>query len=187
MRSRTRKILLVFGALLALLGIGSLFLKPVLENSLEQYLRDKLVIRNQASPLLFEFESLDLNLLGRKLSLHGLHIHPAPPADSTASGAPPQAFQGLEVSHITLHGIAPSHFLWNRQLDITSLTLDTVRLLLRKTAARKPKGSPPSPGAGGSMIDSIRLPGLSDVRLGVFEMNHFQLLVEGAEEDTLAQ
>jgi len=187
MRPRTKRILFVFGALLALLGIGSLFLKPILENSLEKYLRDKLVIQNQASPLQFEFESLDLSLLGRKLSLHGLRIHPAPLADSTASEAPPQAFRELEVSRITLHGIAPSHFLWNHQLDITSLTLDTVKVLLRKTASRKPKGSTPSPGAGGSMIDSVRLPGLSGVRLGLFEMNHFLLLVEGEEADTLTQ
>ena len=181
-----KKILIVVGALLVLLGVGSLFLKPVLESSLEKYLRDKLVIQNQASPLSFEFESLDLNLLGRKLNLHGLRIYPSP-ADPAASEAPPQAFRGLEVSRITLHGIAPSHFLWNKDLDISSLTLDTVKVLLRKTASRKPKDYPPPPGTGGSMIDSIRLPGLSDVRLGVFEMDHFQLLVEREEQDTLAQ
>jgi len=183
MRPRTKKILLVVGALLVLLGIGSLFLKPVLENRLEQYLRDKMVLRNQASPLSFEFESLDLSLMGRKLNLHGLRIMPSPAADSSAA----KAFRGLEISRITLHGIDPSHFLWNKDLDITSLTLDTVRILLRKTAAPHPKGSPPAARAGGAMIDSIRLPGLSDVRLGVFEMDHFQLLLEGPEQDTLAR
>ncbi len=179
---RYRKVILVFVALLGLLGIGSLFLKPVLESSLENYLREKMVLQNQASPMSFEFESLDLNLLGRKLNLHGLRIVPAAAADSAGAEAGAQAFRGLEIGRITLHGIDPSHFLWNKHLDIKSFTLDTVRVLLHKSGtARENK-----PKKGGALFDSIRLPGLSDIRLGVFEMDHFQLLLEGPEQDTLA-
>ena len=185
MRSRTKKIVLVFGVVLGLLAVGSLFLKPVLESGLEKYLRNQLVIKNQASPLSFEFESLDLSLTGRKLNLHGLRIVPSPSADSSAADATPKAFQGLEISRITLHNITPGDLLWDKNLDITSLTLDTVKILLRKTGPRPEGGSPPVNREGGAMIDSIRLPGLSGVRLGVFEMDHFQLLLEGAEKDTL--
>jgi len=183
MRARTKKVLVAFTILLGLLGLGSFFLKPVLENRLEKYLRDKIVFEDDLTPLTFEFESLDLSLMGRKLNLHGLRIMPTPPADSSVA----QAFQGLEISRISLHNIALSNFLWNKNLDITSLTLDTVRILLRKTGAPNPKGSPPAPGSGGAIMDSIRLPGLSDVRLGVFEMDHFQLLLQGPEQDTLAR
>lgn len=182
---RFRKGVLVLVVLLVLMGIGSLFLKPVLEASLENYLREKMVIRNQASPMSFEFESLDFNLLGRKLNLHGLRITPAPLADTTGSGANTRAFQGLEIGRITLQGIDPSNFLWNKRLNIQSLMLDTVRIRLRKTDAPRPERSPRSP--GGAIIDTIQLPGLSGVSLGVFEMDHFQLLLEGRQQDTLVQ
>ena len=180
---RYRKVFLIVAGLLLLLGLGSLFLKPALESGLEKYLREKIVLRNQDAPLSIDFESLDLSLLGRKLNLYGLRIMPSPAADSLAA----KAFRGLEVSRITLHGIDPSHFLWNKNLDIQSLSLDTVRLLLHKTGGHRPGGSPPSPATGGALVDSIRLPGLSDIRLGVFEMDHFRLLIAGEKEDTLAQ
>lgn len=182
---RFRKGVLIFVALLALLGVGSLFLKPVLESGLEKYLREKMVLSNQSAPMAFEFESLDLNLLGRKLNLHGLRIFPATSADSSEAEANTRAFRKLEIGRVTLHGIDPSHFLWKKQLNITAITLDTVRVLLRKTGAPKPERKPRP--AGGAIVDTIQLPGLTDVSLGVFEMDHFQLFLEGPQLDTLVQ
>lgn len=184
---RTRKILLIVIGFLALLGLSSLFLKPLLEARLEKYLRDKMVLHNADSPLEFDFKSLDLDLTGRKLNLKGLHIHPAilPGFDSSEDEA--QAFQGLEIGRITLHGIDPTLFLWNKQLDIRSLSLDTVKLLLRKTGAPQPDTPERNPGKGVPLFDSIHLPGLTGVRLGVFEMENFHFRLEGTKADTLVR
>lgn len=181
---RFRKGILVVVALLGLLGLGSLFLKPILESGLEKYLREKMVLSNQSAPMVFAFESLDLNLPGRKLNLHGLRISPAQATDSAGTPANRRALQSIVIGQVTLHGIDPSHFLWNKQLDIQSITLDTVKVRLRKTGEARPRRQ--NREAGGALVDSIHLPGLTDVSLGVFEMAHFQLLLEGAQQDTLA-
>lgn len=110
-----------------------MLISTALESSAAGYLREKLVFLNQQSAYTLSFKSLNLDLLGEKLKLEGIKL------TSSAKSVTKNEVSGLEIGSITLHGISASHFLFNKDLDISYLALDTVTLVVQKPKSQNKK------------------------------------------------
>lgn len=152
-----------------------MLISTALESSAAGYLREKLVFLNQQSAYTLSFKSLNLDLLGEKLKLEGIKL------TSSAKSVTKNEVSGLEIGSITLHGISASHFLFNKDLDISYLALDTVTLVVQKPKSQNKKVLESQKGS----FDSISLPGIKKLSLGLFEVEHFKLLFKDPEGDTL--
>ena len=179
---RIKKRFAIPAVLLVVIAALVAFLNPILEGSLKAYLSEKLVVHNQDARYALEYETLDLNIFREQLRLGGLRIQPTGTGDSNGGQ---DGLKQLRIPEVTLRGIGITHFLWADELELHSLTLDSLLIRLDKPAKTKEKEA----GDGGGMhIDSLALPGFKTFKLNEFAIGHFQLQVrDSSGRDTLAR
>ena len=187
---RSRKALLIGAVLLSIL-VGVLLtlanLNPILEKSLDTYLRKKIEIRQETPSYAFSYESLDMDILSEKVTFTNFKMTPreeyraALLADETTE----KALKQIGINRITVEGIGLMNFLWDKHIDIREIRVDSVSMSLlvpevQKTAPPKEKAK------GGFTLEGIRLPGITQLSLGRFTLGSFDLYqVKTASGDTL--
>lgn len=166
--------------LLGVLLIGAVLLNPILDRSLEAYLRSKLELRKDASAYSISFEDLQLNIFQEEFQLEGIVLQPEE-ALSNPDSLPDSGLQELRISNARIEGIQLSNFFWKKDLNIHLIALDSVVLELIPGSPEQSKGNNPS---GGLLLDSLKLPGIEQVSLGDFKIAHLTSNLQAAPGET---
>ncbi|SFR36875.1 hypothetical protein SAMN04490243_1197 [Robiginitalea myxolifaciens] len=154
--------------MLGLLLLAAVLVNPILDRSLEAYLRSKLELRKDAGAYAISFEALQLNIFQQEFQLEGIILQPEETL-STPDSLPSSGLQELRISNARIEGIQLSNFLWKKDLNIHSIVLDSVVLELNPGSPERHKAKNQS---GGLLLDSLKLPGIEQVSLGDFKIAH---------------
>lgn len=171
-----------FLVLVVLAASAAIWLNPILEKVLEGYIRREIVLHSAEAGFSLDYEALELDIFSEKLHLRQVRARAA--SDSLQPAG--EGLGTLRIGRITLEGIGLTNFLWNETLTVRSISLDTLQLNMRRVLADSALGGQVSE-TSGTRIDSVRLPGIEQVHLSRFELDHFRLNLTGSEpNDTVA-
>ena len=151
-------------------------INPILEKSLDAYLREKLEVRWASPTYRFSYEELDINILSERITFTGFRMTPLEEyreaflKDTLGS----KALRIINAGEITVQGIGLMNFLWDKnieidQIDLRAVTMDIlVPPKIKKSSqdVSKPKGTD---------IEGIRLPGIQKLSLGRFNLDSFEM------------
>ena len=175
--ARKYKILLALLLLLAVAGVaGTWFLEPILERSLDRYVREKISVSSGTPSYHFTYGDLEFDLTAARVSFREVRMTP----DSLYKEAfrrgdtRAKALKEMRVNRISVAGIGLLNFLWDKDVAIGEIQIDSVSLNLLQTDSlrRKPLADPDKRDFS---LDSIRLPGLRSLSLGRLGLKHLGL------------
>lgn len=176
-------ILVIVGVFL----IGKGLINPILENSLDAYLKDKLKIKWASPTYRFSYEDLDIDILSERITFSNFRMSPRDEyreqvLRDTLSG---EALRELFAKEITVQGVGLMNFLWDKTIEIEEIKVGavTLDLLVPPKSKKKIKDSSDPKGAG---IQGISLPGIKELSLGRFDLGEFEMYqIEKDTRDTL--
>lgn len=176
-------ILLMAGVLLTVV----LFLNPILEKSLDNYLRKKIEIRQAKPTYSFTYEDLDLNITTSRITLTNFRMSPLEEYRQAFMGSETneKALKELSINEVTIQGIGLMNFLWDKKIDIGEIRIDSVRMDLYVaevpvSQAKKEKESE------GFSLEGINLPGITKLSLGSFILENLRFTqIKVDSRDTL--
>ena len=194
-RKKLKYWLLPLGIIVVLL----LSLNTILESVAKKYIQNKLQVEEGDARYTVAITDIGLNIYTQKLSLGGIQLQPGPSgitepgstaeSDTLRSGG----ISLLSIDQATIHGVGLSNFLWNRNLAINEIILDSVNLVILKDPnATKEEENEKDKNARalkrrGLVIDSLKLPGIDQIRLGKFRVSHFgSLILDSQSGDTIS-
>ena len=177
MKRRT-KLLIGFAAIFALVAffVASGIVNPILERSLDNYLRKKIEIRQQTPTYAFSYEDLDIDILSEEITFTNFRMRPREEyreaflADQTTE----KALKEITVNKVTVEGIGLLNFLWDKHIGITEIRVDSVTMDLFVPEVRN-KRAPKENRQGGFNLEGIRMPGIAELSLGSFQLGSFSL------------
>ena len=176
---KTRRKILIWTLLMLVIGtfaVVSGVINPILENTLDNYLRKKIEIRQETPTYAFTYEALDIDILSERITFTNFRMTPreeyreAFNADQTTE----KALKELGVNRVTVEGVGLMNFLWDKHIDITEIRVDSVSLDLFVPEGRQ-KSPPKEKGKGGFTLEGIRLPGIAELSLGRFLLGSFRM------------
>jgi len=175
-----RRKTLIITSLVLLAGIFLVLplLNPLLEKTLDTYLRQKIEIR-QSSPLYaFSYETLEMNIYKRQITLYNFRMTPRDSVREAFRNGETEisSLKDLKISRVEIEGVVLANFLWNKHLDINKIQVDSVALDLYIDARSKTKpASEPKKGPTGVSLEGIRLPGMRELTLESFNLDNLTL------------
>ncbi len=177
-------ILLVFvGLFIAAKGL----INPILENSLDAYLKKKLEVRWASPTYRFSYEDLDIDILSERITFTDFRMTPLEEYREVllkdTLGA--RALKTIKADQITVQGIGLMNFLWDKNIEIEEIQVGAVTLDLRVSPKLK-KTSKDISKPKGAAIEGIRLPGIQKLSLGRFDLGSFDMYqIRKGTTDTL--
>lgn len=175
-----RRKTLIITSLVILAGIFLVppLINPLLEKSLDSYLRKKIEIR-QSSPLYaFSYETLDMNIFKSRMTLYNFRMTPRDSIREAFQKGETEvsSLKELKISRVEIEGVVLANFLWNKHIDIDKIHVDSVSLDLYIGPRSKTKPAPEAKEApAGVSLEGIRLPGIRELTLGSFNLDNLTL------------
>lgn len=189
--SRKKKFLFTGLALVLVLAVvfGTGALNRILEESLDRYVRQKIeVTGGEGEPAYaFSYEGIDIDIFAERITFTNFRMTPREAhREAFFKGETHEkALKEAGVSKVTVRGVGLMNFLWDKQIRISEVRIDSVRLDLvvpegHKEALEKEKKG------GGFSLEGIRLPGITALTLERFTLGDFELSRRNASSgDTL--
>ncbi|MDM9631159.1 hypothetical protein [Robiginitalea aurantiaca] len=167
-------IFLLVIALVFLLGKG--MINPILENSLDAYLKDKLEVRWATPTYRFSYDQLDIDILSERITFRDFRMTPLEEYrevfySDTLAG---KALREIKADEITVKGVGLMNFLWDKNIQIDEIDINKVSfdlVVAPKSKKKVKKDTVPK----GPAIEGIRLPGINKLSLGRFDLGSFIL------------
>ena len=189
-QKKKRRNILIGTIVLVLVGlfvVAKGMINPILEKTLDAYLREKLEVRWASPTYRFSYEEIDIDIVSQRIAFTDFRMTPLEEyreafLKDTTGG---KTLKTIKADEITIQGIGLLNFLWDKtieidEIDVRAVTVDhLVPPKLKKTTKdiSKPKG------AG---IEGIRLPGIKKLSLGRFNLGSFDMhQIRKGTSDTL--
>ena len=178
MAIRRKTLIITSLVILAVVVLVPPLINPLLEKTLDTYLREKIEIR-QSSPLYaFSYETLEMNIYKRQITLYNFRMTPRDSVREAFRNGETEisSLKDLKISRVEIEGVVLANFLWNKHLDINKIQVDSVALDLYIDARSKTKpASEPKKGPTGVSLEGIRLPGMRELTLESFNLDNLTL------------
>ena len=189
-QKKKRRNILIGTIVLILVGlfiVAKGMINPILETTLDAYLRQKLEVRWASPTYRFSYDKLDIDIVSQRITFTDFQMSPLEEyreaflTDTTGG----KALKTIYADEITVQGIGLLNFLWDKnieidEIDVKAVTVDHLVPPKRKKTSKeisKPKGSG---------IEGIRLPGIKKLTLGRFNLGSFDMhQIRKGTSDTL--
>jgi hypothetical protein len=173
--------------MLGLFLVAKGMINPILEKSLDAYLREKLEVRWSSPTYHFSYEDIEIDILSERITFTGFSMSPLEEyqkvffSDTLGS----KALKEITADRITVQGIGLMNFLWDKNIEIDEIDVGAVTLnLLVPLKSKKPSDKPGA--TKGSVIEGISLPGIQKLSLGRFVLGSFDMYqIQKDDRDTL--
>ncbi|MGB5508331.1 hypothetical protein [Robiginitalea sp.] len=178
-RKKKRRNILIGTIVLVLVGLfiaARGLINPILETTLDAYLREKLEVRWASPTYRFSYEDLEIDILARRITFTDFRMTPLDEyrelilKDTTAR----KALRTIKADEITVKGIGLMNFLWDKNIEIDQIDLKAVTMdLLVSPKLKKTSQDVSKP--EGKAIEGISLPGIQKLSLGRFNLGNFEM------------
>lgn len=176
-------VLVLVGLFIAAKGL----INPILETTLDAYLREKLEVRWTSPTYRFSYEDLDIDIVSQRITFTDFRMSPLDEyrellLKDTTGG---KALRTIKADEITVEGIGLMNFLWDKTIEIDEIDVSAVHMdLLVPPKIKKTSKEIAEP--KGTAIEGIRLPGIKKLSLGRFNLGGFEMhQIRKGTSDTL--
>lgn len=168
-------------------AIGRGLVNPLLEQTLDSYLKEKLKVRWASPTYRFSYENIDIDIFSKRITLTNFRMSPLDEyrkvfLNDTIGG---KALKEIIADEITIQGVGLMNFLWDRNIAIDEIDVGAVTMNLI-VAPKSKNAVKPASEFKGAGIEGISLPGIKELSLGRFDLGSLEMYqIRKGTEDTL--